>query len=102
MVWYGGGLIPARFVARENRFMAKVEIGREVALAHIQNTGRLKEILTVGRRVYLIRADNPNRKTRYTVILADIEGTLVSVDSGVVNRMLHEYLADKKFPPFSS
>ncbi len=102
MVSFRGDLIPARFLVRENRFLAKVDIGGKINLAHIPNTGRLRELLTGGRGVYLARADNSNRKTKYTVVLADMEGTLVSIDSVVVNRMVHEYLADKRFPPFSS
>ena len=102
MVSFGGDPVPARFLVRENRFLAKVEIEGKVNHAHVPNTGRLKEILTRGRRVYLTRADNPNRKTKYTVLLAEMEGILVSIDSGVVNRMVEEYLADKKFRPFSA
>lgn len=101
MVSFGEGLIPARFMVRENRFLARVDVEGKVKLAHLPNTGRLKEILTEGRRLYLDRADNPKRKTKYTALLADMDGVLVSIDSNVVNRMVHEHLADKKFPPFS-
>lgn len=102
MVSFGGDLVPARLIVRENRFLARVEIGGRANFAHIPNTGRLKEILTEGRRLHLAHADNPGRKTRYTVLLAEMGGVLVSIDSNVVNRMVEEYLAEKKFSPFSA
>ncbi len=101
MVILNDNLVPATFQSRENRFLAKVAIQNKVELAHIPNTGRLGEILTVGRRVYLSRADSPKRKTKFTVILAEMDGTLISIDSTVVNTMACEFLGNKRFPPFA-
>jgi sugar fermentation stimulation protein A len=102
VVILNGNLVPATFLSRENRFLAKVTIQDKVELTHIPNTGRLREILTEGRMVYLSLADNPKRKTKYTVILAEMDDTLISIDSTVVNTMAHEFLGNKKFHPFSA
>ncbi len=102
MIILNGNLVPATFLSRENRFLAKVIIQNKVELAHIPNTGRLGEILTEDRRIYLSLTDNPKRKTKFTIILAEMDGTLISIDSTVVNKMTQEFLGDKRFLPFSA
>ena len=95
-------LIPARFVARPNRFTALVDRGGCEIAAHLPNTGRLSEILVPGRSVYLAPAKNPHRKTAFTLVLADMVTTLVSVDSVAANALAYEHLSRRAFAPFSA
>jgi sugar fermentation stimulation protein A len=95
-------LVRARFIARPNRFTAAVEVGGRRVTAHLPNTGRLGEILVPGRQVFLAPAKNPHRKTAFTLVLAEMDVTLVSVDSGAPNVLAYEYLKGRSFVPFSA
>ena len=65
-------IIPATFVARPNRFIAHVQLENSpsgiIEVVHVKNTGRCKELLIPGCRVYLEKTENPNRKTKYYLI----------------------------------
>ena len=81
------------FISRPNRFTAWVEMeGREV-LCHVRNTGRCRELLVPGARVYLEESSNPNRKTRYSLIAVIKGGRLINMDSQAPNRAAGEWLA---------
>jgi sugar fermentation stimulation protein A len=95
-------LISAHFVARPNRFTATVDVRGHTVAAHLPNTGRLREILVPGRQVFLAPAKNTDRKTAFTLVLAEMDGTLVSVDSGAPNVLAYEYLRDGAFAPFAA
>ena len=52
-----------RFLARPNRFIARVELNGQVETVHVKNTGRCRELLQPGAEVWCQRATNPARKT---------------------------------------
>ncbi|TYZ25184.1 DNA/RNA nuclease SfsA [Selenomonas ruminis] len=88
----------AKFLARPNRFVAKVEIDGSEETVHVKNTGRCRELLLPGARVILSAADNPNRKTRYDLIAVEKAGLgLVNIDSQAPNKILQEWLAGQGF-----
>lgn len=88
-------VIPARFLARPNRFIARVEIAGEETEVHVKNTGRCRELLIPGCPVYLARSRNPARKTQYDLIAVRklSTGELVNLDSQVANDAAAEWLA---------
>ncbi len=95
------GLIPGRFVDRPNRFLTIVDCeGRQVQ-AHLANTGRLREILIPGARVYLAPARNSNRKTRYCLMLAELDRSLVCLDSNIPTTVASHYISGRSFAPMS-
>ncbi len=87
-------VVPAVFLERPNRFIARVALdGRELTV-HVKNTGRCRELLRPGARVYLAQAENPARKTPYDLIAVRKEnGLLVNMDSQAPNRVVQEWLA---------
>lgn len=93
-------LIPARFVRRDNRFRVTVELAGEPVAAHLPNSGRLPELLTSGRRCWLVEFDDPRRKTRFDLKLMAYAGTLVSVDSRLPNPLFAEAVAARRLEPF--
>jgi sugar fermentation stimulation protein A len=100
-VEFPDSLIPGRFVDRPNRFLTIVDCeGREIR-AHLPNTGRLREILVPGARVYLAPARKANRKTLYSLMLAEIECGLVCLDSNVPTIVAAEFIADGRFAPMA-
>ena len=44
------------FLARPNRFIARVELGGEEITVHVKNTGRCRELLVPGAEVWLVFA----------------------------------------------
>ena len=56
------------FLSRPNRFVAEVEINGKRETVHVKNTGRCRELLLPGSRVYLSAAENPDRKTAFDLV----------------------------------
>jgi sugar fermentation stimulation protein A len=73
--------------------------GQQVA-AHLPNSGRLQELLTPGREVWLRPASDPRRRTSYDLLLVEHAGQLVSVDARLPNPLLHEALLAGRVPAF--
>lgn len=58
------GVVHGIFIDRPNRFIANVLVNGERYVVHVRNTGRCKEILISGTRVFLEKAsENSKRKT---------------------------------------
>ncbi len=93
---YSGKILSGRFLERPNRFIAHVEIKGEPVVCHVKNTGRCRELLTPGARVYLEESGNPARKTKYDLIAVEKEtprGTLlINMDSQAPNKAAAEAL----------
>ena len=89
-------VVEAIFINRPNRFIANVVIDGKLEKVHVKNTGRCKEILTEGTRVYLEKANNPNRKTRYSLISAYKDDLLINIDSQVPNEVVYSSIRENK------
>ena len=85
-------MVPGVFLARPNRFIAHVEIDGQMEVCHVKNTGRCRELLTPGARVWCQRADNPNRKTKYDLITVKKGDRLINMDSQAPNAAAREWL----------
>lgn len=86
------------FLARPNRFIARVEIGGLEETVHVKNTGRCRELLVPGAEVWLAKSDNPARKTKYDLIaVRKSTGVLFNIDSQAPNAAAGEWLARQGF-----
>ena len=85
-------VVPGRFLARPNRFIAQVEAEGEVRTVHVKNTGRCRELLVPGAAVYLEKSANPKRKTAYDLIAVEKGSLLVNMDAQAPNRVFAEWL----------
>jgi len=85
------------FRSRPNRFIAEVEIGGVLERCHVKNTGRCKELLVPGARVFVNRPDNPNRKTKYELVVVNKNGCLINIDSQAPNHVFREYLQEGRY-----
>ena len=88
---------PARFLARPNRFVARVELEGREEIVHVKNTGRCRELLLPGRTVYLEESANPSRKTRFDLIAVDKGGLLINMDAQAPNQVLAEWARAGRF-----
>ena len=57
-----GPLLKARFIRRDNRFRAEVELQGQPVQVHVPNSGRMKELLVPGVDVWIQPAAGANRK----------------------------------------
>ena len=85
-------MVPGRFLARPNRFIAHVEIDGQLEIVHVKNTGRCRELLPVGAEIWCQRADSPKRKTKYDLITVRKGQRLINMDSQAPNIAAGEWL----------
>ncbi|MDT8381803.1 MAG: DNA/RNA nuclease SfsA [Brevefilum sp.] len=95
-------LTPATFIKRNNRFSAGVRLdGGGLASAYVPTTGRLTGVLRPGCRLWLIPADDPSRKTPYTMALAALEnGGLCSTNAYLANQLFKEAVENGSLAAF--
>lgn len=81
------------FIERPNRFIARVMLPEGEVIAHVKNTGRCRELLIPGVRVYLEdHGENTLRKTRYSLISVWKKDMLINMDSQVPNAVAADAL----------
>lgn len=90
-------ICPARFLARPNRFIARVELDGREETVHVKNTGRCRELLVPGCRVWLEGSANPARKTKYDLVAVEKERPglpplFVNMDAQAPNKVFAEWM----------
>ncbi len=85
-------VVPGIFIARPNRFIALCSVDGQEQVCHVKNTGRCKELLVPGCRVYLQRSHDPARKTGFDLIAVKKSDRLINMDSQAPNRAAAEWL----------
>ncbi len=85
----------AKFKKRLNRFVGLIELEGKDYTAYIRNTGRLKELLFEGNKVYV--AKRKEGKHPFEIVLAEFKGHLVCIDSHITPKLYAEYI---KIPVF--
>ena len=85
------------FIERPNRFIAKVRVGGEEKICHVKNTGRCRELLISGTRVYLEHSPAAGRKTQFDLIAVEKNGALFNIDSQAPNKVFGEWVRSTDF-----
>jgi sugar fermentation stimulation protein A len=81
------------FLRRPNRFVAQVEINGQEETVHVKNTGRCRELLPAGARVWCQKWDKASRKTKFDLITVQKNQYLINMDSQAPNAAVKEWLA---------
>ena len=88
----------AKFIERPNRFIAIVEVDGKRERVHVKNTGRCKELLVPGCRVWLTAPGTPGRKTKYDLVAVQKKnGLLINMDSQAPNKVAKEWLSGRGY-----
>lgn len=87
------------FIARPNRFIAHVEVDGQLEVCHVKNTGRCRELLMPRALVYVECHDDPQRKTKYSLIAVKKGDLLINMDSQAPNKVVGEWLLDGGLVP---
>ena len=85
-------MIPGIFLRRPNRFIAHVLIDGVEQVCHVKNTGRCRELLPPGAKVWCQKSDNPNRKTQFDLIAVEKGSRIINMDSQAPNHAAKEWL----------
>ena len=93
---YKGRIKEGVFLSRPNRFIAYVMVDGREEKCHVKNTGRCRELLVPGCKVYLEESENPNRSTRFDLVATEKKigdsSILINMDSQAPNRVVEEWL----------
>lgn len=87
-------LLPATFECRKNRFVAVVKFNNNICNVHVPTTSRMRELLYPGANVFISYNAGKNRKTQYDLKAVMFNDILVSIDSGVPNKILQKALSN--------
>jgi len=87
-------MVCGTFLERPNRFIAHVQIGGKTETCHVKNTGRCRELLVPGAKVWCRRDENPVRKTKFDLIAVEKGARLINMDSQAPNAAAKEWLLD--------
>ena len=87
----------AKLSSLTSRFIAECELDGEIVIAHVKNTGRCRELLVPGFRVYLDEPLGRERKTKYDLVAVEklLPGgkpLLINMDSQAPNAAAEEFL----------
>ena len=93
-------IVTGTFISRPNRFIAMVDISGAIERCHVKNTGRCRELLVPGAKVYLSVPENRERSTKYDLIAVMKGDRLINMDSQIPNVAAAEGLG--RIPMFSS
>ncbi len=85
-------IVPGSFISRPNRFIAHVLIDGKEEICHVKNTGRCKELLIPGAKVWCQHFDSATRKTKYDLIAVQKGPWLINMDSQAPNKAAQEWL----------
>lgn len=85
-------MVPGVFLSRPNRFIAHIEISGKEEVCHVKNTGRCRELLPKGAKVWCQESMNPNRKTKYDLISVQKGDRIINMDSQAPNVATGEWL----------
>lgn len=80
------------FLERPNRFIAHVELDGETVVVHVKNTGRCRELLIPGAKVYIRYDASAKRKTSYDLIAVQKGDRLINMDSQIPNAVAAQYV----------
>ena len=93
---YKGRIKEGVFLSRPNRFIAYVMVDGREEKCHVKNTGRCRELLVPGCKVYLEESENPNRSTRFDLIATEKKigdsSILSNMDSQAPKSVVEEWL----------
>ncbi|EAQ96291.1 DNA/RNA nuclease SfsA [Congregibacter litoralis] len=90
-------LIQGTFLARYDRFIARIALGDREVDAHCVNTGRMEGLIVPGSRAWVSQVpDDSPRKLRYTLELLEINGVMIGTNTQLPNRLAETVVQAKQ------
>jgi sugar fermentation stimulation protein A len=95
---FRAALVEGRLIRRYKRFLADVQLAQGVITAACPNTGSMMGCAEAGNRVWLSESDSATRKYRHTWELVEVGKTLVGINTGLPNALVHEAIEGGAIP----
>tara|TARA_B100001250_G_C19647036_1_gene720858 strand:+ start:232 stop:945 length:714 start_codon:yes stop_codon:yes gene_type:complete len=97
-----GPLLNATFISRPNRFITIIKIDEKLYKSHLADPGRLKELLIPGADLLVrpVVKSSTNRKTKFSTIMINYKGQLISLVSTLPNKFVQESINKNQLPMF--
>ena len=89
-------LIPSKFQKRYKRFFVDVLSKKEILTSHCPNSGSMMGLLTKNNKSWISKADNPDRKLKYTLEIINDGSSNVGINTHLANRIVEEAIEQKK------
>ncbi len=87
------------FLARYDRFIARVNLNGQEVDAHCVNTGRMEGLIKPGSVAWLSRApEGSQRKLRYTLELLEVDGITIGANTQTPNRLAEALVQARLIP----
>ncbi len=92
-------LLEATFLARYDRFIARVRLGDREVDAHCVNTGRMEGLVRPGARAWVSKAPaERKRKLHYTLELLEVDGIVSGANTQTPNRLVEAIVQARQIP----
>ncbi|KYH37760.1 MAG: sugar fermentation stimulation protein [Candidatus Bathyarchaeota archaeon B24] len=91
------GVVECRVVNRLNRFVVEVSLAGAFTRAYINNTGRLREYLVMGRKGYCVR-NPPGWKTEYRLFAIEEDGLAALIDAQMQMMFFEKAVSEEAIP----
>ena len=85
-------LISGQFIKRYKRFFVDIKINNQIITAHCPNTGSMYGLLRKGKKVWVSKSKNPNRKLKYTLEIIEDNCSKVGVNTHSANKIVKHAL----------
>ena len=95
-------LIKGKLIKRYKRFFADIKVNNSTLTAHCPNTGSMLGLLDKNNDAWISKADDPNRKLKFTLEMINSKNLLIGVNTHRANRIVEHALKNKLIKEFKS
>ena len=95
-------LIKGKLIKRYKRFFADIKVNNSTLTAHCPNTGSMLGLLDKNNDAWISKADDPNRKLKFTLEMINSKNLLIGVNTHRANRIVEHALKNKLIQEFKS
>ncbi len=95
-------LIKGKLIKRYKRFFADIKVNNSTVTAHCPNTGSMLGLLDKNNEAWISKADDPNRKLKFTLEIINSKKLLIGVNTHRANRIVEHALKNKLINEFKS
>ena len=95
-------LIKGKLIKRYKRFFADIKVNNSTVTAHCPNTGSMLGLLDKNNDAWISKADDPNRKLKFTLEMINSKNLLIGVNTHRANRIVEHALKNKLIQEFKS
>ena len=94
-------LIKGKLIKIYKRFFADIKVNNSTVTAHCPNTGSMLGLLDKNNEAWISKADDPNRKLKFTLEIINSKKLLIGVNTHRANRIVEHALRNRLIQEFN-